>query len=174
MVGWCVVRKSAMIHFVCRHCGRAFQVSDRAAGREERCPLCNGLVTVPTESQIPGRPNPASVPTAQGARPGRNSSNSPVPPPPTTAKPAREEEDLSARTCRSADETDIMPALQDESVYQEPEPLWKRHFRQLTEAHAKARNAKKRRNPLITAGAVALALLLVISLVIWALTATTL
>lgn len=46
------------IQFQCPHCGHGMQLPDAAAGKQGKCPKCQGVVTVPAPAAAPAPMNP--------------------------------------------------------------------------------------------------------------------
>ena len=150
-----------MIHFVCKHCGRFLQAADSAIVKEKRCPLCNGLVRVPARSKHLAQSGNATPVSSMGSNGPTGATQV------STAAP--EEMELSTQASRSAEETDIMPAIRAQGALRQQEPLWKRHFRRLAEAQAKAHRTRRSWHGPVVACTLLLAALIVLVLVTWAL-----
>ncbi|VTR92153.1 membrane protein : [Gemmata massiliana] len=51
-----------MITFTCSLCDQFINLPDRAAGKKTNCPLCNGIVVVPEESEYEEGEEVAPIP----------------------------------------------------------------------------------------------------------------
>lgn len=66
-----------MIRFTCRRCGQHVRVSDDFGGKKGRCPFCQRVVPIPTQSEPALEGEQAGSPAAMGRAKGE-----PPPPPP--------------------------------------------------------------------------------------------
>ena len=141
-----------MIDFVCPHCGRLAQVDDSAAGETRRCPLCSGIVDVPAKPQGPAAisgPEVSGTAVQQMPRASKASGDSVSLP---------DELDLTSRQGDSLDETDILPALQDETSGRVEQPKSWRELLGLSKPQTRAKDAARRKRMLIFAVVVSVVL----------------
>jgi len=63
-------RECVMIRFSCPQCRNGFQVDDKAAGKQTKCPKCGAAMVVPAASQVPpDLPRPATCGVDEAKQP---------------------------------------------------------------------------------------------------------
>jgi len=158
-----------MIHFACKHCGKAVHVPEAHAGGRGRCPTCAAIVRIPGEPMSEGDCGAAALAAALN---GQNdpSDHDAVPPPPATREPEDDEFQLLDGMISSAD-TDTYPAIREgQPPKGRAEPahatIGARGVARSSAAHAAPRGAWPK-NLIITLVLAAVVLGVVVTAVVW-------
>ena len=142
--GW-PISCNTMIDFVCPHCDRPAQVDDSAAGETRRCPLCSKIVAVPARPQDSAAIGGTEVSGAAAQQMPRASKAS------DDSLSLPDDLDLPSRQGGSLDETDILPALQNETNGHVEQPKSWRELLGLSKPQTRDKNAARRKRMLVFA-----------------------